>query len=188
MAAARSVTATFNTAVLPLNALSISGATGSFRNYSFVVPAGATNLRVEMVGSTGSTGDADLYVRFGAAPTLSTYDCRPYLEGNTETCRFATPAAGTHHVMVHGFNAYTQVDLTATYEYTAPTSGCTEPPLILSGTITGVVNQTTCASITTSGTVRLTSTAQVTLRSNDSIRFSPGLRVDAGGRLSVVVP
>lgn len=188
MATARSVTASFNAAVLPLNALSLSGAAGSFRNYSFAVPAGARNLRVEMIGGTGSTGDADLYVRFGAAPTLSAYDCRPYLEGNTETCHFATPAAGTHHVMVHAFNAYTKVDLTATYEYTAPTSGCTEPPLILSGTISGTLNQATCAPISTSGVVRLTSTATVTLRSNDSIRFSPGVRVDAGGRLSAAVP
>ena len=32
------------------------------------------------------TGDADLYVRFGATPTASTYDCRPYLDGATEKC------------------------------------------------------------------------------------------------------
>jgi hypothetical protein len=39
-------------------------------------------------------GDADLYVRVGSEPTLSTYDCRPYKSGSNETCSitFAAPA------------------------------------------------------------------------------------------------
>ena len=188
MMAARSVTATFNTAVLALNATSLSGAGGSTRNYSFAVPAGATNLRVEMRPGVGSSGDADLYVRFGSAPTLITYDCRPYLDGNNETCQFATPSAGTYHVMVYGFNAYTSVDLSATYEYTAPTGNCAAQTVTLTGTMSGTVNHNTCAPITTSGTVRLTSTANVSLQSADLIRLSPGFRVDLGARLGASVP
>jgi hypothetical protein len=48
-------------------------------------------------------GDADLYVRVGAAPDLTLYDCRPYRSGSDETCELdlATPAAV--HVMVRGW-------------------------------------------------------------------------------------
>src|SRR5207248_2170290 len=39
------------------------------QNWTMVVPAGATNL---VFAISGGTGDADLYVKFGSAPTLST--------------------------------------------------------------------------------------------------------------------
>ena len=38
----------------------------------------------------GGTGDADMYVRSGSQPTTSTYNCRPYLSGNNETCTRTT--------------------------------------------------------------------------------------------------
>ena len=37
-------------------------------------------------------GDADLYVRRGSEPTLSTYDCRPYKSGSNETCAITLAA------------------------------------------------------------------------------------------------
>jgi hypothetical protein len=69
-----------------------SAATGSSVNYTLVVPAGATNLSFTM---SGGTGDADMYVKFGSAPTDTVYDCRPYKSGNAESCTFAAPSAGT---------------------------------------------------------------------------------------------
>ena len=53
---------------------------------------------------TGS-GDADLYVRSGAAPTTTQYDCRPYKSGSSEECvlNLATPAPV--HLMVRGYAA-----------------------------------------------------------------------------------
>ena len=33
---------------------------------------------------SGGTGDADLYVKLGSAPTLTSYTCRPYITGNSE--------------------------------------------------------------------------------------------------------
>ena len=39
------------------------------------------------------TGDADLYVKRGAAPTTSSYDCRPYKSGSAETCTVTLAAA-----------------------------------------------------------------------------------------------
>jgi hypothetical protein len=54
---------------------------------------------------TGS-GDPDLYVRFGAAPTLTTFDCRPFQTGATETCTLTVPAGRTQaFLMVRGFRA-----------------------------------------------------------------------------------
>jgi lysyl endopeptidase len=90
----------------------ISGATGNQQFWTLSVPAGASNLRFQI---SGGTGDADLYVRFGAAPTTSTYDCRPYASGNNESCPFPTPSAGTWHVMLNGYSAYSGVTLVGSY-------------------------------------------------------------------------
>jgi hypothetical protein len=90
----------------------ISGASGSQQFWTMSVPAGATNLVFQI---SGGTGDADMYVRFGSPPTTTTYNCRPYLNGNNETCTFATPSAGTWHVMLRGYTAYSGVTLVGSY-------------------------------------------------------------------------
>jgi len=90
----------------------VSGASGSQQFWTMTVPAGATNLRFTIAGGSG---DADMYVRFGSAPTTSAYDCRPYLNGNNETCNIATAQTGTYHVMVRGYSAYSGVTLTGSY-------------------------------------------------------------------------
>ncbi|HAA23012.1 MAG TPA: hypothetical protein DCP28_31195, partial [Cytophagales bacterium] len=74
------------------NANGISASTGAFNQYTWNVPAGTQEL---VVSISGGTGDADLYVRQAAAPTTSSYDCRPYLNGNNETCTFQNPTPGT---------------------------------------------------------------------------------------------
>ncbi|HKV10419.1 MAG TPA: pre-peptidase C-terminal domain-containing protein [Thermoanaerobaculia bacterium] len=91
----------------------ISGATGNQQFWTMSVPAGASNLQFQ---TSGGTGDADLYVRFGSAPTTAVYDCRPYTGGNNETCTFPTPTAGTWHVMLNGYAAYSGVTLTGSYQ------------------------------------------------------------------------
>jgi hypothetical protein len=90
----------------------ISGATGSNQFFVLSVPAGQASLTFNM---SGGTGDADLYVRFGALPTTSTWDCRPFINGNTETCSFTNPAAGNWFVMIRGFTAFTGVSIRGTY-------------------------------------------------------------------------
>jgi hypothetical protein len=54
---------------------------------------------------TTGTGDADLYVRIGSAPTMSTYDCRPYRSDANETCEVTLAASAPVHVMMHGYSA-----------------------------------------------------------------------------------
>ena len=90
----------------------ISGDAQSQQYWTIEVPAGTASLSVAMAGGTG---DADLYVRHGAQPTTGEYDCRPYQAGNNETCTIPDPAAGTWHVMIRGFSAFSGVSLTGSY-------------------------------------------------------------------------
>ena len=90
-----------------------SAATGNVTtNYTVSIPAGATKL---VVATSGGTGDADLYVRLGAAPTTTAYTCRPYTGGNAETCTFNNPAAGSvYYINVRAYSAYSGVNPKAT--------------------------------------------------------------------------
>jgi len=90
----------------------LSGSTGDEQFFTLEVPAGASNLNFVI---TGGSGDADLYVRFGAQPTTSTYDCRPYRNGNEETCTISNIQAGTYHVMIRAYTSYSGVSLTGTF-------------------------------------------------------------------------
>jgi serine protease len=110
----------------------LAGQQGSEVFFTFEVESGATDLSFQM---SGGSGDADLYVRRGSAPTTSTYDCRPYLSGNNETCNFASPQSGTWHVMIRGYSAYSGVNLVADYSEasSAPCSNCTQYSGSLSG-------------------------------------------------------
>jgi serine protease len=91
----------------------ISVGANSWKYYTVVVPAG---MRVLTVNTSGGTGDADLYVRRGSQPTTSTYDCRPYLNGNTESCTFNNPVAATYHIGIRGYTAASGITLTTSYQ------------------------------------------------------------------------
>ncbi|WP_305080375.1 S8 family peptidase [Microbulbifer sp. YPW16] len=86
---------------------------GTELQFTMEVPAGASDLQFE---TYGGSGDADLYVRFGSAPTTQAYDCRPYRTGNSETCTFATPQAGTYHVMLRAYNSFSGVSLVGSFQ------------------------------------------------------------------------
>ncbi|GHG98734.1 M57 family metalloprotease [Comamonas sp. JC664] len=88
-----------------------SVATGSNVQVGSFSVAPGTSFKVVMTG----TGDPDLYVRWGAAPTTSSYNCRPYASGANETCDLTVPAGQTSaHVMVRGYASGTY-NLTITY-------------------------------------------------------------------------
>ncbi|MCJ8271563.1 MAG: collagenase [Psychrosphaera sp.] len=90
---------------------SISGDSGSETFYTLEVPADASDLSFS---TSGGTGDGDLYVRFGSAPTSSDYDCFLNKSGNEETCDISTAQEGTYHVMVHGWSGYS-TELTGSF-------------------------------------------------------------------------
>ncbi len=95
----------------------LSGGSGDELDFEMQLPSGASDLSFNM---SGGSGDADLYVRFGAAPTTSTYDCRPYSSGNNESCDFANPQEGTYYVMVRGYSSFSGVDLVGAFSDGAP--------------------------------------------------------------------
>jgi len=76
------------------------------------VPEDATDLSISI---TGGSGDADLYVRHSSEPELKSYTCRPYGWGNNETCNIAKPKAGDWYVMLHAYNNFSGVALTASF-------------------------------------------------------------------------
>ncbi|RMH19333.1 MAG: hypothetical protein D6696_10885 [Acidobacteria bacterium] len=92
----------------------LDGAAGDQRRFTLEVPAGASNLRIRI---DGGSGNADLYVRFGARPTGKDWDCRPArVDVASELCRFERPQAGTWHVMVRGRSDFAGVRLVARFD------------------------------------------------------------------------
>ncbi|MCA9569505.1 MAG: M4 family metallopeptidase [Myxococcales bacterium] len=90
------------------NATNLSAEKDAWHHFTVQVPNGATELNVQI---QGDTGDADLYVRQGSAPTTTEYDCRPFRSGNEESCTLENPAAGPLHVMVRGYREFSGVAL-----------------------------------------------------------------------------
>ncbi|HEX8318834.1 S8 family serine peptidase [Longimicrobium sp.] len=135
-----------NAAVLtpgtPLTGL--AGASGSETFYSVTVPKGVTSLTIK---TSGGTGDVDLYVRQGNAPTLTEYNCRPFMGGNIEECTTQFPAPGTYYVMLRGWSSYSGVTLSAALggPPTAPaslTAAVETPTSALLNWVDGSVNET----------------------------------------------
>ncbi|SDX05522.1 S8 family serine peptidase [Lysobacter enzymogenes] len=83
------------------------GANGILR-YQLLVPNGASNLLFAMYSGTG---DSDIYVKYGAEPTSTSYDCRPFTSSNNETCFFPTPKGGVWYVQIKGYRASAGISL-----------------------------------------------------------------------------
>ena len=105
------------------NGVPVTGLSASTGNntavYSIAVPSTATKLTVSI---SGGSGDADLYTKSGSAPTLSSYDCRPYKTGNSETCSFTKTGTyrikpgTTYYIMLNAYQTFSGVTLKATYQ------------------------------------------------------------------------
>ncbi len=118
----------------------ISGATGSQQFWSMTVPAGQSTLTFT---TSGGSGDVDLYVQVGSKPTLSSYQCRPYINGNSETCTITNPAAGTWWVMLNGYAAYSGVTLKGVYATSGGGGGGGGDPYLTNGVaVTGISGAT----------------------------------------------
>ena len=114
-------------ASLPLtNGVPVTGLSASAGNelqYFIDVPDGATDLTLSI---SGGTGNADIYVKYGAQPTTTDWDYQPLLAGNDETVTIAAPTAGTYYVMVQAAADFSDVTLAADYtEAVAPVVGTT---------------------------------------------------------------
>lgn len=89
----------------------LAGATGSFRYFKFDVPSGVSRFTVTMTGA----GDADLFIRFAAFPTLNTFDISPAIDGSNETVVVNSPPSGEYYIGMWGYAAYSNVSLTVSY-------------------------------------------------------------------------
>ena len=103
---------------VPLNsgvpATNISLAADVSRLYSIVVPAGKSKLTI---ASAGGSGDADLYVRLGVPPTISSYQQASEGATTVENIAINNPAAGTYYILVNASaGAISGVSLTATVQ------------------------------------------------------------------------
>ena len=57
------------------------------------------------------TGDADLYVKKGSAPTADSYDCRPYTATAVEQCQVTLAAGESVYWMVNGYAASSSIQV-----------------------------------------------------------------------------
>ncbi|WP_158501899.1 PPC domain-containing protein [Vitiosangium sp. GDMCC 1.1324] len=93
-------------------ATSVSGAKDEQKLFSLQVPPGQKVLNFK---TSGGTGDVDIFVQFGAEPTVTSYRCASTAAGNTELCAIDNPEAGTWYVMVRGYAAFATVSLLGEY-------------------------------------------------------------------------
>jgi hypothetical protein len=75
----------------------------NWANYKIAASSSDTQLLVDM---TNLSADVDLYVKQGAMPTLSSYDCRPYRGGTTsESCTLTNSGSNDWYIAVYGYQA-----------------------------------------------------------------------------------
>jgi Zn-dependent metalloprotease len=131
----------------------IGASTGSWKHYKIAVPSGQTSLAIVM---SGGTGDGDMYVKRGAQPTSSSYDYRPYLNGNNETVNVTNPVAGDWYISIYAYSTFASVTLKATYAGTVTPPACTSISGSLSGTGANYYTTQYTSSISGSHTGKLT--------------------------------
>jgi len=90
----------------------ISVQTGEEVSFYIDVPQGVDGAEFTI---SGGSGDADLYVKKGAVPTRSSYDCRPYRFGNNEVCE-VLKGEGRYHVTLRAWRSFNNVRLIAVFK------------------------------------------------------------------------
>lgn len=71
---------------------------------AFDVPPGTDRFRVTVNGADDGINDVDLYVRFDAPPTTTTFDSSSVYGGVFDAVEVVSPAAGTWHVLAHDYS------------------------------------------------------------------------------------
>ncbi len=84
-------------------ALRKNGDVGRGEGDQYVTAVASVGDYLIKLAAASASGDADLYVRVGAAPTTESYDCRPYRTGSDEECRITLDAPAKIYVDVNGF-------------------------------------------------------------------------------------
>ena len=101
--------ATLLTAGSPIS--NLSSGVNSELLFNFELPA-SDNLRIEVSG--GTADDVDLYVHRGTRPgNRDDYQCQSGSPISRESCTFNGAEAGTYHIILFAFTAFSGVSLTA---------------------------------------------------------------------------
>ncbi len=72
--------------------------------FSFEIPPGTLTLTATLTGDLFGTLDGDLYVRFGAAPTIAEFDSASENPSTLESIRIDAPAPGTWYFLIRRFD------------------------------------------------------------------------------------
>jgi hypothetical protein len=113
---------------------SASIAKSAWKHYGPFKVAAGKSLTATLSGG----GDADLYVRKGAAPTAASYDCRPYKDGSTEAC--TVTGGGDVFVSVNGYATTSAFAIEIKYtEGTGTTDPVTPPATVTHLDVAGTV-------------------------------------------------
>jgi hypothetical protein len=119
-----------NEVVRLTNGAGISGITEEKNNgkiFCLNIPAGVPELTIQ---TTGGSGDADIFIKAGAIPTPSNFDCSSKDAGTEELCTLLTPEAGIYYVLVYGSDDYSGLTLVASYHVPG---NSTEPIVLKNG-------------------------------------------------------
>jgi alpha-amylase len=94
-----------------------SGQRGSDRFFYVEVPPGAATVKFAIEPLAGASGDADLFVKFGAQATPSSFDQRSRTPGTSaESITVASPRPGGWYIDVSGASDYTNLRLVVRVE------------------------------------------------------------------------
>ena len=87
---------------------------GSSQIYKITIPSGTTRF---VVSTEGGTGDCDLYMMLGQAPSaiLDLYDYSSDSYGNEESIHLSDPTPGEWYIMLYSYETFRNVILNANY-------------------------------------------------------------------------
>jgi subtilisin-like proprotein convertase family protein len=89
-----------------------SGLQASTSFFFIDVPADQSSLNIQLEGGSGS---ADVYVQYGARPSLSGYDYRTNDVGSDDTLSIPSPQEGRWFILLYAESQFTDVRLSAEY-------------------------------------------------------------------------
>ncbi|WP_318014108.1 M4 family metallopeptidase [Paucibacter sp. TC2R-5] len=85
---------------------------GASKLYKLTVPTAATNLTFKL---SGGTGDGDIYLKFGAAPSTTSFELKSDGSTNAETITVAAPKAGVYYLLLSAYANVSGASLVANH-------------------------------------------------------------------------
>ena len=90
----------------------LAAAQGEELRFVLAMPSARDWLEIQIFGGVG---DADLYVRHGAEPSVDEFDFAPFQVGNNEKVWIERPAAGVWYFMMQAYENFSGVSLSARF-------------------------------------------------------------------------